>query len=142
MRLFFVLAAGALLLAGGAQAGDPGMRRAGLWQVTIIGPDGKPRPPRTYCYAARSIADSAKSFGTCSRNDVSKLGDTTTIDASCTNGAHQMSLHMTLTAMGETAYHAKMHATYSPPIAGMGAMDMVSDSKWLGPCPPGEKPVH
>jgi len=51
-------------------------------------------------------------------------------------------MHMALTSAGETAYHARMHATYSPPIAGMSTMDMESDSKWLGPCPPGVQPVH
>ena len=142
MRLLLVLATGAVLLSGFAQARDSDVRRAGQWQVTIIGANGKPNPPRNYCYAARSVADITKSIGDCSRNDISKVGATTTINASCTKAGHRISLNMVLTSMGETAYHAQVHATYSPPIGSMSRMDMVADSKWLGPCPAGETPVH
>ncbi|HEY5070507.1 MAG TPA: DUF3617 family protein [Caulobacteraceae bacterium] len=142
MRLLVVVATGAMLLGDLAWAADSDVRRAGEWQVTIMGANGKPNPPRNYCYAARSVADITRSIGDCSRNNITKVGATTTINASCTKAGHQISLNMVLTSMGETAYRARVHATYSPPIGTMSRMDMVAESKWLGPCPAGVAPVH
>jgi hypothetical protein len=142
MHLFPMLAAGSLLLTVAALADEPSVRKAGEWQVTTIGPDGNANPPKSYCYGQASITDLMKSMGVCSKRDISTIGNTTTVDAICTKGTQQVTAHMTITAASDTSRHAESQFTYLPPVAGMGHIDIVSDSKWLGPCPAGEKPVN
>lgn len=142
MRLLTMLAAGGVLLAASAQADDVGTRKAGQWQVTIIGADGKAQPPRTLCLGPGRPDDLAKHMDSCSKMEIHKDGNTTTVDAVCTKGGSQITAHSAFTATSENEFHAESHATYTPPIAGMGTMDSVSDSKWLGPCPAGQRPVN
>ena len=142
MHLFPMLAAGSLLLTVAALADEPSVRKAGEWQVTATGLDGKANPPRSYCYGQASITDLMKSMGVCSKRDISTIGNTTTVDAICTKGTRQVTAHMTITAASDTSRHAESQFAYSPPIAGRSTMDVVSDSKWLGPCAAGEKPVN
>lgn len=142
MHLFPMLAAGSLLLTVAALADEPSVRQAGEWQVTTIGPGGKANPPKSYCYGQASITDLMKSMGVCSKRDISTIGTRTTVDAICTKGTQQVTAHMTITAASDTSRHAQLQFIYSPPIAGMSNIDIISDSKWLGPCPNGEKPVN
>ena len=141
MKLLLACPSAALLLAVAALAGEPPTRRAGEWQITIIQKDGSEAAPEHFCYRAASFPDITKRMGTCSKRDIRTVGNTTTIDAICTKDNRQATLHMTITAPSDTAYHADMHITYSPPIDGTTDVDMVQDAKWLGPCPPGEMPV-
>lgn len=140
MRVMPILAAVVLSMAGRAEADDAGVRRAGEWQVTVMGENGKANPPKNFCYSERSIADIFKAMDSCSKHDISKSGDTTTVDGICRKGAEQISLHLTIKSTSDTSYHAEMHTAYAPPIGGTGQVDIVSDAKWLGPCAAGEKP--
>jgi hypothetical protein len=141
MKLFPMLVAGILLLPVAAQADKPFARKAGEWEITIIEKDGKTESPEKSCYAAASVDDITNRMGDCTKRDIRTTGDTTTIDAICTKGSQQATLHVTITATSDSAYHSDLHVTYSPSIRGTSDVDMVTDAKWLGPCAPGEKPV-
>lgn len=142
MRSFAFLVAASCLPMIAAWADEPVTRRAGQWQITILGRDGKTEPPDKFCYPGASIADVTKGMGNCTRHDVHTAGIATTIDAVCSkDGKRQATFHITITAPSDTAYHAEMHVAYSPPIGSVSSVDTVQDGKWLGPCPAGEKPT-
>lgn len=138
MKLMMILAATVVLIASRAEADDGGVRRAGEWQVTTIGENGKANPPKTFCFPERSVADIFKTMDSCSKQDINRSGDTTIVDAICKKGAEQISLQMTIKSTSDTSYHAETHSTYSPAIGGTSQIHSVSDSKWLGPCPAGQ----
>jgi Protein of unknown function (DUF3617) len=142
MKSLSIVLAGAILAAGAAQADEFATRKPGEWQVTVIGPDGKPQAPHNFCWGPGSIDDIAKAMDNCSKRDIGKTGNVTVIDAICSKAGHQITMHVTIAAASDSAYHSEAHMTYSPAMAGMTNIDIASDAKWLGPCAPGEKPSH
>jgi len=142
MKLLSLLLAGTALMTVAAHADEPGLRKAGQWQVTMTGPDGKAKPAQNFCWGPASINDVTKGMESCSKRDINKTGDVTVIDAMCTKGNQQITMHITITAASDRAYHSEMHMAYSPGIGNMTSVDVASDAKWLGPCPPGQTPSH
>jgi hypothetical protein len=140
MKLSPVLAIGLVLPMVGAHADVPFARKAGEWQITVMQKDGKADPPETFCYGTATVADITKGMGDCTKRDIRATTGATTIDAICTKGDRQATLHIVITATSDSSYHSELHATYSPPISGTSDVDIVTDAKWLGPCPEGEKP--
>jgi len=142
MKLVWMLLAGTMLASVAAQADEPATRKPGEWQVSMIGPDGKPKPPQNFCWGPGSIADITKSMDSCSKSDISKTGTTTVVDAICTKGTQHITMHVTIIAASDSAYHSEAHMVYSPGMGGMTSMDIATDAKWLGPCAAGDKPSH
>ena len=142
MRPLTTLAIATLLTTGLAGLAEAQTRMAGEWQVRVVAENGKRGWPRNYCYSQGSVADVARDMGDCSRTKISTLGNKTTIDAICPVGTRQASFHTTITSKSPTAYHTEMRFTYSPPEAGVGEVHMMSDARWLRPCPMGMKPVR
>jgi hypothetical protein len=134
--------AAAILLASTAQADEPGTRKAGEWKVMMLGPDGQPRAPHIFCFAAGPIDDITKRMDSCSKRDVSKTGDVTVVDAICTKGQHQIEMHMSITAPTEDAYTADMHVTYTPSMGGVSDLNMTTQGEFQGPCAPNVKPAN
>ena len=72
----------------------------------------------------------------CSKNEISRTGDTWTNDLVCKSGGSVMTTH-TVTAMaGDGAYHTDLSTTFDPPIAGNAKSTTTVDGKWIGACKP------
>lgn len=125
-----------------ASAPEEPMRKAGEWKVMMVGPDGQARAPHTFCFPAGSIDDISKKMEACSKRDVSKAGEVTTIDAVCKTGPQQLSMHMEIKAPTENAYSADMHLTYSPMVSGVGDVTLTTQAEFIGPCGANTQPAE
>jgi hypothetical protein len=115
MKSLGMIAAGLLALACVAvQADEIGTRKAGEWEVTVTGRDGKAGAPQKFCFGQGKLDDALKHMESCSRHDIGRSGNTATIDAVCTLHGQQITMHVAITAASENAYHSEMHSTMSP----------------------------
>lgn len=142
-----VLALAASLMALPAHAGDlrTMMRQPGEWEATISG-NMMPTKTQKGCYAGdKSVADlTTKSFKNCSQKAVSIGAGTATVDAVCQLQGLQVTVHGTITPVGDDALHSESQVGIQgmPAIKGIpGAMTVTMDAKRVGPCQPGEKPM-
>ncbi len=145
MKIVLTLAAS--LLAFPAIAGDlrTMMQQPGEWEATISG-NLMPTKTQKGCYAGdKSVADlTTKSFKNCSQKSVNIGAGTATVDAVCQLQGLQVTVHGTITPVGDDAIHSESQVRIEgmPAIKGIpGAMTVTMDAKRVGPCLPGEKPM-
>jgi len=135
-----------LVLAGvmPALAAELPSRKAGLWEVrTSIENRNGPSVTIQQCIDASTDQMMQSSAGplaqaACSRRDVQKSGDTTTIDSTCTLAGKAATAHAVIAGSFDSAYTMTV-TTESNALQG-GKMTMTMVAKWLGPCTADQKP--
>ncbi len=139
--------AAALLIALPAAAGDlrTMMQQPGEWEATISG-SMMPTSTQKGCYAGdKTVTDlTTKSFKNCSQKSVNIGAGTATVDAVCQLQGLQVTVHGTITPVGDDAIHSESQVGIQgmPPIKGIpGATPATMDAKRVGPCQPGEEPM-
>lgn len=149
-RIVLTLSAALVSLTGlAAHAGDLNamMKEAGEWEMTMTGAGGLlPTTTQRGCYAGnKSIADlTTKSMKNCSQQSVSINGDSGTVDAVCQMQKMTVTVHSSIHATGNDAFHSdgRIHIDGMPAIPGIPSeISMSVDAHRTGPCAPGEKPM-
>jgi hypothetical protein len=136
-----------LVLVGGAtaMAAEMPTRKAGLWEVTV-NLENRNVPPQTMqqCtdpttdQALQSNAGPATAPRTCSKRDVSRSGNSVTIDSVCTAGGRTLTSHTVMTGNFDSAYTMTVTSQVEGVPGGPRTTNM--SAKWLGPCAADQKP--
>lgn len=131
-----------------ANAADTPTRKPGLWETTIH--SGTHQSVLHACVgnaaeqakANTEALNSMKSM--CSKQDVRMVDGKLVGDSVCTIGGSQATIHATTTFSGDAVAHTSERnegtSSYSPPLFGQAKAVTITDSKWVGPCKPGQKP--
>jgi hypothetical protein len=135
-----------LVLAGvmPALAAELPSRKAGLWEVrTSIENHNGPVVTIQQCIDASTDQMMQSSAGplapaACSRRDVQKSGDTTTIDSTCSLTGKTATAHAVIAGSFDSAY--TMTVTSESSALPGGKMTMTMVAKRLGPCTAEQKP--
>jgi hypothetical protein len=130
-----------------ASADDMPTRKAGLWELKMSF-DGNQVPPQAMqqCIDPATDKEMSQPPGmegvdvekACKRN-ISRSGDTMTIDSTCTFSGRTTQSHTTVTGSFDSAYSMKV-AVQSDPPSPRGVMNVSMDAKYLGACKPDQKP--
>jgi len=123
-----------------ASAVDLPTRKAGLWEITTDR-SGHAMTMQQCVDAATDQAMQTRA-GTapqrdCSKHDVQKSGNTTTIDAVCTVAGKTRSSHIVITGSFDSAYTLTVTSQAEGQPAGQ---PVTLNAKWLGPCAADQKP--
>ncbi|HTJ64095.1 MAG TPA: DUF3617 family protein [Alphaproteobacteria bacterium] len=136
-----------LLSLPAAAAGDlrEMLKQPGEWEATIRGSLIPPQAQKG-CYGGnKSVADlTTKSFKNCSQQSVNISAGSATVDAVCQFQSLKVTVHGTITPVGDDALHSDSQVQVEglPQIQGLSsAMNVTMDAKRIGPCKPGEKPM-
>jgi Protein of unknown function (DUF3617) len=137
------IGAAVLLLAVAATstvAAELPSRKAGLWEIaTDVG--SRTVKMQQCVDAATDQAMQARSGaaaeGNCSKRDVQKSGNTTTVDSVCTFGGKTRTSHIVVTGSFDSEYTMTMTSQAEGQPAGR-AISM--SAKWLGPCAADQRP--
>jgi len=121
-------------------------QKPGLWQTTMKG-EKIPGGSRSYnmCLDVASLAEAKASADAhlkndCSKSDVHMQGSTWISESTCTfSGTHVVG-HTETTFVGDNAFHTEVTSSSDSPKHGKTTSVMTVDSKYLGPCPPGQEP--
>jgi hypothetical protein len=139
--------AAALLVSLPAAAADlkAMMQQPGEWEATVHG-GLMPTTTQKACYGGnKSIAElTTKGLKDCSQKSININGDVATVDATCQMQGIQVTVHGTITPVGDDALHgeSEIHIDGLPAIKGLpNTMNISIDAHRTGPCPPGEKPM-
>jgi Protein of unknown function (DUF3617) len=129
-------------LAGGpAAAADFPPRKPGLWEMKMSFESSRaPSQSIQQCIDAATdlmMQSSASNIGSqnCSKRDVVKSGDTTTIDSVCSVAGRNATSHAVVTGSFDSAYTMTVASK-----SDVGPINMTIAGKWLGPCEAGQKP--
>lgn len=149
MRQFAAIAL-VSLFAAPALAQDLPARKPGLWDIkTSV--EGRSLPVKDVRHCVDQSTDKMMntalglaSWQACSKKDVQKSGNTTTIDSVCkVNGVTNTS-HMVITGSFDSAYTVTIASTSEggEKIKGMpkGESHVAIEAQYLGPCEAGQKP--
>jgi hypothetical protein len=138
-RLGMAFAVG-LACAVPAAAADFPTRKAGLWEMTTTS-NGRTMLVKQCIDAATDQAMQANASSapqrSCSKRDIQKSGDTTTIDSVCTTGGKTLTHHMVITGSFESGYMMTI-TTQGDGIP--VARNMTVAAKWTAPCAADQKP--
>ena len=132
-----------MVLAGGAAvAADFPARKPGLWEMKMSFESSRaPSQSIQQCIDPATdlmMQSSASNIGSqnCSKRDVVKSGDTTTIDSVCSVAGRNATSHAVVTGSFDSAYTMTVA---SKSDVGPG-INMTIAAKWLGPCQGDQKP--
>jgi hypothetical protein len=153
-RAFAVLAnsfAVWLVAAPPAAALDMPARKPGLWEVKMEFAGGRlPAQDIKQCVDAATDKLMNSSFGgsaqqNCSRQDVTRSGNTMMVDSVCKFGDATTTSHAVVTGSFDSGYTVDVTSTRAGgrPLPGMapgGTTHMKIAAKWLGPCIAGQRP--
>jgi hypothetical protein len=130
----------AFIYAVPAMAAELPPRKAGLWEMTTTS-NGRTMPIKQCLDAATDQAMQENAGLTpersCSKRDVQKSGDTTTVDSVCTIAGKTLTHHMVITGSFDSGYTMTMTSQGDGIPA---ARTMTMAAKWLGPCAADQKP--
>ncbi len=132
-----------------ARAESP-VRHAGEWETTID--NGK---PLVFCFPTDATFDqnyvtqlmSKIPGASCTVSSLNTVGSVTSYSMQCTIGGSQMTSSGTVTMTGPDSYASKMHShggvikMPNGQVTAMPDMDMVTTSRRLGPCQPGDRQI-
>jgi hypothetical protein len=115
-------------------------RKAGLWEITTDA-GSKAMKIQQCVDAATDHAMQARGGaapqGDCSKRDVQKSGNTTTIDSVCTVAGKTRTSHIVITGSFDSEYTM----TVTGQTEGQAARPTVTlSAKWLGPCAADQRP--
>jgi hypothetical protein len=124
-----------------AAAADFPARKPGLWEMKMSFESRAPAQSIQQCIDAATdliMQSSASNIGSqnCSKRDVVKSGDTTTIDSVCSVAGRNATSHAVVTGSFDSAYTMTVA---SKSDVGPG-INMTIAAKWLGPCQADQKP--
>lgn len=115
-------------------------RKAGLWEITTVR-EGRNVPIKQCVDAATDQAMQANAGPnpqrSCSKRDVQRSGDTTTINSVCTTAGKTTTHHTVIKGSFDSGY------TMTLTTEGEGipaARTITMTAKWLGPCAADQKP--
>ncbi|MFA6264766.1 MAG: DUF3617 family protein [Pseudolabrys sp.] len=138
----------ATLIATPALALDMPARKAGLWQLKMEFV-GRNLPGQTMKQCVDAATDKLmnQAYGgstneACSKQDVSKAGDTMTIDSVCKFGPATVTSHAVVSGSFDSAYTVDVESSRDggPAVPGGGKSHMRIAALWLGACTAGQKP--
>ncbi len=138
----------ALCLLGAVPADDPPPMKEGLWEIhtkTVEIPshqttERSEKLCRSHAYDDYAHAAAQKRESNCKTISKTTANNVTTTETACTIGTTVIRNKGTLTMTGDTAARTEGTATYTPPVAGKTGMTLVSEQKYIGPCPAGMQP--
>jgi hypothetical protein len=115
-------------------------RKAGLWEITTDA--GKQAMKIQQCIDAATdhamqARGGAAPQGDCSKRDVQKSGNTTTIDSVCTFGGKTRTSHVVITGSFDSEYSMTVTGQTEGQPAGR---TVTLSAKWLGPCAADQRP--
>ena len=120
-------------------------QKPGLWETTMTG-EKVPGGSRSYdmCLDAASLAQAkatadAHLKNDCSKSDVRKQGDTWIAESTCTFSGMHVVGHTETVFNGDGAFHTQVTSSSESPKHVTTTSVMTVDSKYLGPCAPGQK---
>ena len=149
----YTLVAGALAAAclapSAVLAADAPLRKSGLWEIrtetSVGGQQGVVPVTMQMCIDQRQddmTADSRDREDVrkrCSKMDVKRSGNTTTIDSVCKHDGHTATGHTVITGNLATDYRMQSTTRFDPPMNGIQTMSSTMTGKWIGPCKPGQQ---
>jgi Protein of unknown function (DUF3617) len=115
-------------------------RKAGLWEITTDA--GSQAMKIQQCIDAATdhamqARGGAAPQGDCSKRDVQKSGNTTTIDSVCTFGGKTRTSHVVITGSFDSEYTMTVTGQAEGQPAGR---TVTLSAKWLGPCAADQRP--
>lgn len=119
-------------------------RKAGLWEVrTVTGERSGPGLTVRQCVDTDTDAMLLSLTGpfadtACPRRDVTRSGDTVTVEAACTAMNRAATARAVITGSFERAY--EMTVTARGDAVPGGAITLTTSGTWLGPCTAGQRP--
>lgn len=127
---------------------DIPVRKAGEWEIamSLAGKAKMPTMTMRMCLdagtdAAMMKAGLALSKESCSRQDMSRDGDTITIDSACAFGAMKTVSHIVVSGDFQSAYTVRITSSMEGGPAGMPKKsEMTQTARWLGATCDGLKP--
>jgi hypothetical protein len=130
-----------LIVAAPALSAELPSRKAGLWEMKTTTSSGH-AVSMQQCVDARTDQAMQSSFGSvsqrdCSKRDVQKSGNTTTIDSVCTIAGKTRTAHVVVNGSFESGYTMTVTSQSESVPA---ARTMTISAKWLGPCAADQKP--
>lgn len=150
MRLTAVIFAAPLLFSVSASAQDLPARKPGLWEIKMAF-EGRALPLKDVRHCVDQSTDKMMnsalglaSLQACSKKDVQKSGNTTTIDSVCKIGGANTTSHAVISGNFDSAYSVSVTSMSEggPKGKGMpkGETHLTIDARYLGPCERGQKP--
>lgn len=134
-----------------AAAVDLPIRKSGLWEVRMEFGGGR-LPPQVMkqCVDPESDRLMNQNYGganeqMCSKNDVSRSGETMIVDSVCKFGGATATTHAVVTGSFDSAYTVDVTTKREggPPLPGgkpNAETHMTVAAKWVGPCEKGQRP--
>jgi Protein of unknown function (DUF3617) len=127
------------LVPAAAFAVDLPARKPGLWEIKMAF-EGRPGAQSIQqCIDPETDAimqSSATNIGSqCSKRDIVKSGDTTTIDSVCSVAGKEASSHAVVKGSFDSAYTMTVSSK-----SDAGAINLTVTAKWLGLCEAGQRP--
>jgi hypothetical protein len=139
MREFGVAVALGLCCVISASAAELPTRKPGLWEITTVR-EGRNVPIKQCVDTATDQAMQANSGPvpqrSCSKRDVQRSGDTTTIDSVCTVAGKTSTHHTVIKGSFDSGYTM----TITTQGDGIVARTITMTAKWVGPCTADQKP--
>ena len=123
-------------------------RKPGLWEIKMT-LEGTQMPPQTMqqCIDATTDQEMRQPPGMegvdlakACKQDITRAGDTMTVDSTCNINGRATKSHMTITGSFDSAYTMKVSAANGDNPATASQMHMTMEAKHLGACKPDQKP--
>jgi hypothetical protein len=135
-----------LLTIGISRAADPPDVKEGLWSIhkQMLDNPGNKKSESTsticrnhaYDLHVQSLAKAMKGCTIVNKGENGKYS----AELHCVVAGTNVESKETATYQGNTATHSETHATYTPPLAGISEMTIITDQKYIGGCPAGVQP--
>ncbi len=137
----------ALALPCGARAEELPVRKAGLWEISMVRP-GSSMPQMTMQHCTDAATDKQMTSSVspmvkeiCSKRDVQKTATGYVTDSVCSVEGMQMTSHAEITGDFNSAYTVKTTThTGGAPVGLPREISSTLEAKWLGACKPDQKP--
>jgi len=132
------------LIAAPAAASDLPTRKPGLWEIRMSF-DNRSIPSQTLKQCVEPGSDKLQpgapslAQSSCSRRDVQRSGNTTTIESTCTFAGKTTHARIVISGSLESAYTMAMTSEGDAVPGGKSSMTIAAT--WLGPCTAGQKPM-
>lgn len=121
-------------------------RKPGLWEMRVS-EVGDKAPPQVIAQCIDAATDKlmrdmgqGMSKDMCSKNELRADGPRLIADSVCKMGPTTTTTRAVITGDFSSGYRMETKSRYSPPLAGKAEADTLIESKWVGPCKPGQKP--
>ena len=116
---------------------------AGLWEVKTTLPDiGNLTESVQVCIGEGTdlVSQLQEAKTSCSKKNLSRHGNTATLEAICTVKKSTATIKGTFTGDFKNTYSGTIHTSYNPPLKGVSAATLTQTAQRLGPCAEGQKP--